>query len=82
MPRTTGETFLHVDGIDHFVWADVPVIEYVHEPADEVGKQIARYIAGIIGDGGDPAGRYRTGFPYEAMRHLENRRATSGFAPT
>ncbi|MGH6915500.1 MAG: acetyl-CoA hydrolase/transferase family protein, partial [Geminicoccales bacterium] len=73
MPRTMGETFLHVDGIDHFVWADVPVIEYLHEPADEVGRQIARYIAGIIGDGATlqvGVGR----IPNEAMRHLENRR--------
>ena len=30
MPRTMGETFMHVDDIDHFVWADLPVIEYVH----------------------------------------------------
>ena len=73
MPRTMGETFLHVDGIDHFVWADVPVIEYVHEPADEVGRQIARYIAGIIGDGATlQVGLGR--IPNEAMRYLENRR--------
>jgi acyl-CoA hydrolase/RimJ/RimL family protein N-acetyltransferase len=73
MPRTMGETFLHVDGIDHFVWADVPVIEYVHEPADAVGRQIARYIAGIIGDGATlQVGLGR--IPNEAMRHLENRR--------
>jgi acyl-CoA hydrolase/RimJ/RimL family protein N-acetyltransferase len=73
MPRTMGETFMHVDDIDHFVWADVPVIEYLHEPADEVGRQIARYIAGIIGDGATlQVGLGR--IPSEAMRHLENRR--------
>ena len=73
MPRTMGETFLHVDGIDRFVWVDVPVIEYAHEPADEVGRQIARYIAGIIGDGATlQVGLGR--IPSEAMRHLENRR--------
>jgi RimJ/RimL family protein N-acetyltransferase len=72
MPRTMGETFLHVDGIERFVWADVPVIEYIHEPADEVGHQIARYIAGIIGDGATlQVGPGR--IPSEAMRHLENR---------
>jgi acyl-CoA hydrolase/GNAT superfamily N-acetyltransferase len=73
MPRTMGETFLHVDGIDRFVWVDRPVIEYLHEPADEVGGQIARYIAGIIGDGATlQVGLGR--IPSEAMRHLENRR--------
>ena len=73
MPRTMGETFLHVDDIDRFVWVDQPVIEYAHEPADEVGQQIARYIAGIIGDGATlqiGIGR----IPSEAMRQLENRR--------
>jgi acyl-CoA hydrolase/RimJ/RimL family protein N-acetyltransferase len=73
MPRTMGETFVHVDGIDRFVWADAPVIEYVHEPADEVGRQIARYIAGIIGDGATlQVGLGR--IPNEAMRYLESRR--------
>jgi acyl-CoA hydrolase/RimJ/RimL family protein N-acetyltransferase len=73
MPRTMGATFVHVDGIDRFVWVDAPVIEYVHEPADEVGRQIARYIAGIIGDGATlQVGLGR--IPSEAMRHLENRR--------
>jgi acyl-CoA hydrolase/RimJ/RimL family protein N-acetyltransferase len=73
MPRTMGGTFVHVDGIDRFVWVDAPVIEYVHEPADEVGRQIARYIAGIIGDGATlQVGLGR--IPSEAMRHLENRR--------
>ena len=67
-----GRNFLHVDGIDQFVWADVPVIEYVHEPADEVGRQIARYIAGIIGDGATlQVGLGR--IPNEAMRHLNRR---------
>jgi len=73
MPRTMGETFLHVDDIDHFVWADVPVIEYRHEPADEVGHQIARYIAAIIEDGATlqmGVGR----IPNAVMRYLGDRR--------
>ncbi len=73
MPRTMGETFLHVDGIDHFVWADVPVIEYFHEPADEVGHQIARYIAAIIEDGATlQMGLGR--IPNAVMRYLGDRR--------
>lgn len=73
MPRTMGETFVHIDGIDHFVWADVPVIEYHHDPADAVGHQIARYVAGIIEDGATlQVGMGR--IPNAAMRYLGDRR--------
>ena len=51
MPRTLGDTFLHVDRIDRLVLAERPLIEYAHEPADAVGERIARYVAEIIDDG-------------------------------
>ncbi len=51
MPRTLGDTFVSVDAIDHLVTVDTPVIEYEHEPADDVAEQIARYVARIIDDG-------------------------------
>lgn len=73
MPRTVGETTLHVDSIQRFVWTDVPVIEYSHPPADEVASQIARYIAGIIEDGSTlQVGLGR--IPNEALKYLEDRR--------
>lgn len=72
MPRTVGETTLHVDHIDRFVWTDVPVIEYSHPPADEAASQIARYIAGIIEDGSTlQIGLGR--IPNEALKYLEDR---------
>lgn len=51
MPRTLGDTFFHLDKIDHLVIVETPVIEYQHPPADAVGEKIARYIASIIDDG-------------------------------
>jgi Acetyl-CoA hydrolase/transferase N-terminal domain len=36
MPRTLGDTFLHVDLIDRFVRVERPLVEYVHQPADAV----------------------------------------------
>jgi acyl-CoA hydrolase/L-amino acid N-acyltransferase YncA len=51
MPRTRGETLVHLDQIHHLVEVDTPVIEYLHEPADSVPQQIARYVARIIEDG-------------------------------
>jgi acyl-CoA hydrolase/RimJ/RimL family protein N-acetyltransferase len=51
MPRTRGETLAHLDQIHHLVQVDTPVIEYLHEPAEAVPQQIARYVARIIEDG-------------------------------
>lgn len=48
MPRTLGESFLHLDQLDVLVPVDQPVIEYRHPPADAVAQQIARYVARII----------------------------------
>jgi acyl-CoA hydrolase len=73
MPRTLGDTFLHVDQIDHFVRAERPLIEYAHQPADAVAERIARYVAEIIEDGATlhvDLGR----IPNETLKHLHHRR--------
>ena len=52
MPRSMGDSTLHVSRIHHLVPVDVPVTELGREPAQEEAVQrIARYIAGIIEDG-------------------------------
>jgi acyl-CoA hydrolase len=53
MPRTLGDTFLHVDRIDRFVRVERPLAEYTHQPADAVAERIARYVAEIIEDGAE-----------------------------
>ena len=52
MPRSMGDSTVHVSEIDWLVPVDTPLIEYVH-PATEpqVVERIARYISGIIEDG-------------------------------
>jgi acyl-CoA hydrolase len=52
MPRTMGDSTLHISQLHQLVPVDSPVIEYEH-PATEpqVVEQIARYISGIIEDG-------------------------------
>jgi RimJ/RimL family protein N-acetyltransferase len=73
MPRTHGESFVHIDRFDAFVSVDTPVMEYHHPPADEIAEQVARYIAAIIEDGSTlQIGLGRV--PNEAMRHLKSRR--------
>ena len=52
MPRSMGDSTLHVGEIDFLVPVDTPVIEYVHPPADDVvASRIARYISSVIDDG-------------------------------
>ena len=73
MPRTLGDTFVHVDRIARFVETDRPLIEYAHEPADAVAERIARYVAEIIEDGATvhvDLGR----IPNETLKHLRHRR--------
>jgi acyl-CoA hydrolase/RimJ/RimL family protein N-acetyltransferase len=73
MPRTRGSSGIPLDLIDHVVEVDSPVIEYLHEPADGVGEQIARYVARIIDDGSTlQVGLGR--IPNEMLKYLTNRR--------
>ena len=51
MPRTLGDSFLHVSEIDLFVDAKYPLLKHQAEEPDEVSRDIARYIAGLIEDG-------------------------------
>src|SRR5262244_1788076 len=51
MPRTHGESFVHLDRFDALVDVDIPVTEYLHPKIGEVAERVARYIASIIEDG-------------------------------
>ena len=73
MPRTHGDTHLHVDRITYAVAVETPLTEYVHEPADAVAERIARYVSEIIDDGSTlhvDLGR----IPNETLRYLRHRR--------
>jgi len=51
MPRTHGESFIHIDQLDALVKVDSPIAEYVHPKIGDVAERVARYIASIIDDG-------------------------------
>ena len=73
MPRTHGESFVHLDRFDALVRVDTPLTEYRHPPAGEAAERVARYIAAIIDDGSTlQIGLGRV--PHEALRHLKDRR--------
>ncbi len=73
MPRTHGDSFVHIDRFDALVAVDTPVTEYRHAPSGTVAERIGRYIASIIDDGSTlQIGLGR--LPNEALRHLKRRR--------
>lgn len=52
MPRTMGDTFIHIDEIDYLVPHEEPLIEYIQQEGDiEVAKRIAHYVNELIDDG-------------------------------
>jgi 4-hydroxybutyrate CoA-transferase len=73
MPCTGPESGIPLDRIDALVEVDLPVIEYEHPAVGEAARQIARYVAHLIGDGATlQVGPGRV--PNEMLRFLEERR--------
>jgi acyl-CoA hydrolase len=50
MPRTLGESFIHVDDIDYAVEVDVPPFEYAIEEPGPVERRIGEYVADLVPD--------------------------------
>ncbi|HOO45444.1 MAG TPA: acetyl-CoA hydrolase/transferase C-terminal domain-containing protein, partial [Deltaproteobacteria bacterium] len=48
MPRTLGDSFLHVSDIDAFVENDVPLIEFQQKSPGDIAKSIGEQIADLI----------------------------------
>jgi acyl-CoA hydrolase/RimJ/RimL family protein N-acetyltransferase len=73
MPRTHGDTFVHLSEIAHVVPVDESLPIFTHAVADGIAHQIGKYIAGVIEDGSTlQIGLGR--IPNEALRHLGDRR--------
>jgi len=51
MPRTVGDSAIHVHDIDFLVPTDVPPIEFQPPPTDEVTRSIAEYVAALVENG-------------------------------
>jgi GNAT superfamily N-acetyltransferase len=51
MPRTHGDSFLHVDHITCLVPVDYELPERIAEPLDEVDRAIGRHVATLVPDG-------------------------------
>lgn len=52
MPRTHGDSFIHVDDIDYIVNHEEEILTLPHAPFDEqTARRIARYVSELIDDG-------------------------------
>ena len=51
MPRTLGDSFIHVSKLDRIVESDVPILELPRRPAEEVHRRIAAHAASLVEDG-------------------------------
>ena len=51
MPRTMGDTFLHVSRVDAFVETSHPLAEYPQHPVSDFHRAIARHVAQLVPDG-------------------------------
>jgi len=51
MPRTHGDTFLHLNEIDYVMAHDEPLLEYLPDAPDDVCERIGSYVARLVEDG-------------------------------
>jgi 4-hydroxybutyrate CoA-transferase len=54
MPRTLGESFVHVNEIDLAVEVDVPPYEHARPPIGELERKIGQYVGELVPDGATP----------------------------
>jgi len=89
MPRTFGDSFVHLDEIDYLVWHEAPLLNYLPKIRDpDVARRIGHYVSQLVDDGAT----LQIGFgslPYAILRYLENKQdlglhtqlITDGFLP-
>ncbi len=51
MPRTLGDSFIHVDRINAMVPSNEPILEWANPPPDAIAVRIAGNVASLIDDG-------------------------------
>ncbi|MFX1398395.1 MAG: GNAT family N-acetyltransferase [Promethearchaeota archaeon] len=73
MPRTLGDSFIHINDIDAFIVSDHDIIEFSYEPPDEVAERIGSFVSGLIED----ESTIQTGIgqiPNACIEKLENKK--------
>ena len=73
MPRTHGDSFVHLDEVDYVVQYDEPLLEYVSQVPDEICDRIGGYVARLVEDGATIQVGYGR-IPDAILGHLKDRR--------
>lgn len=73
MPRTLGDSFIHLNDIDHLVYAEQPILEYTVKAQPEIVKRIAKNVADLIEDGSTIQVGYG-GVPTALLDFLEDKK--------
>ncbi len=50
MPRTLGDSFIHMDDINAYIETNHDIIEFTYDPPDEVANNIAKYVCSLVED--------------------------------
>jgi acyl-CoA hydrolase/RimJ/RimL family protein N-acetyltransferase len=73
MPRTHGDSFIHIDDIDYLVPHSEKLVEHVPEGADEeITQRIAYYVSELIDDGSTIQAGYGQ-MPYALLKYLDTK---------
>ena len=73
MPRTLGNSFIHIDDIDHLVYSEEPILEYTVQAQTEIIKRIAKNVSDLIENGSTIQVGYG-GVPTAIINYLENKK--------
>lgn len=73
MPRTLGNSFIHVGKLDAIVENDAPIYEFVTPGESEVARRIARNVADLVEDGSTIQVGYG-GIPNALLHYLKEKK--------
>ena len=73
MPRTHGNSFIHIDDIDYLIPHREDLLEYVPDiPEEETVQRIARYLSELIDDGSTLQVGYGQ-MPYAILKYMDHK---------
>lgn len=73
MPRTLGDSFIHMKEIDYFVFNDAPLLEFHFDEPDEIAERIGQNVATLVQN----KSTIHVGFgdlPNAALKHLMDKK--------
>ncbi len=73
MPRTLGDSFIHINDIDFYVYSEQPILEYTVKSQPEIVKRIAKNVSDLIEDGSTIQVGYG-GVPTALLDFLEDKK--------